>query len=448
MRINLTNPDHFTPAEASNTVWTDEIQRAIDQCHHAGGGTVEIQAGVFLTGMIVLRTGVELRLNAGAILRGTRNEADYPVLREKPFGEKPGVIRCLIHAEDASDITISGAGVIDGNFGEALDLAASNEQNFRPELIYFRSCQRVTIRDVQFRNSGFWCTHLMHCQGVRITGLTIRNPLDRINTDGIDPDGCRDVIISDCDIQAGDDCIVIKSSEGQPCENIVVTNCILRTNHGALKIGTEALAPIRNISMSNCLVPDLGSRKVSCSGIALYMKDGSRYENIAFRNILLENMPHLAVLIDNRPRYHKTDKPGTIRNISFSGLQITGPGRLFFEGREGHPIEGLQLAQISWNLDAYGTLHNKPMGSARTDHDPNLPHHLTNPYHIVMSHVRGASISDLQIIETRTGEAPDRSLFFLRDVANLSTSGIAASFDLGEHALLDQADCDKVDLRG
>ncbi|HHT36025.1 MAG TPA: glycoside hydrolase family 28 protein, partial [Firmicutes bacterium] len=95
----------------------------------------------------------------------------------------------------------------------------------------------------------------------------------QINTDGIDPDGCRNVTISDCKITTGDDSIVIKSTEGDLSENITVTNCILSSRHAALKLGTEAIGDVKNITFSNCVIR-------SNVGLALYMKDGSNYENI------------------------------------------------------------------------------------------------------------------------------------------------------------------------
>ena len=411
---------------------TEKIQALIDRCVENGGGCLYFAAGTYLTGMLKLGSRVQLHLESGARLLGCRDEAAYPILRKKPFNEKPGVIRALLYAANAEDICISGQGTVDGSFDEALDLSTAKTLKFRPELIYFENCQKISIRDVNLRDSGFWCLHLMHCQTVRLEGLTIRTNPKRINTDGIDPDGCRDMIIANCDIETGDDCIVIKSTEGQVCENILIQNCILRTHHGALKIGTEALGPIRNINVSNCLIPAVDERRRSGTGIALFMKDGSAYENISFQNIVMQGMHHLAVLVDNRPRYHKTDKAGSIRNLRFSGLQISGGGRMLFEGREESPIRGLSLSDISWSLDQYGLDHAKPMGSARTDHDPELANPLVQPYHLILSNVSESSISDFRLSEERDGSAPDRGLLYLHNVTNSAVRGITSNLSLGD----------------
>jgi len=427
---------------APDTPQTEALQGLIDQCVANGGGCLRFAAGTYLTGMLRLGDHVELHLENGACLKGCRDEAAYPVLREKPFGEKPGVIRALLYAEEATGICLSGQGTVDGSFAEALDLSVATDLQFRPELIYFKDCHKVTLKDVCLRDSGFWCLHLMHCRTVRIHGLTIRTNPERINTDGIDPDGCRDVIISDCDIETGDDCIVLKSTEGQACENILIQNCIFRTHHGALKIGTEALGPIRNVKVSNCLIPAVENRRDSATGIALFMKDGSTFENISFQNITMEGMHNLAVLVDNRARYHKTDQSGTIQNIRFSGLQISGGGRMLFEGREDSPIRGLSVSDISWTLNQYGLSHAKPLGSARTDHDPELPRYLEEPYQIILANVSEASISDFRLSEQRSGQAPDRGLIYMHRLTNSSIRGIASDLLLGTMTPISEDACE------
>jgi len=425
----------ITPESPDGHRYTNSLQAAIDSCHASGGGVVNLAPGTYLTGMLELKSNVTLHLEKGAVLQGCRNEDAYPVLREKPFGEKPGVIRTLLYAKDACNIALTGDGSIDGGFPEPLALPEAKQTHFRPELVFFHNCLNVRIEDLTLQNSGFWCVHLMHCEKVGLQRLTIRNPLGRINTDGIDPDGCRDVTINDCDIEVGDDCIVLKSTEGQPCENIRVRNCTLRTNHGALKIGTEAMGPIRNVEVENCLIPDVGARKPSGIGIALYMKDGSTYENMSFCNIRMDNMPHLAVMIDNRPRYYKDDQPGRIQNITFENLEISGSGRMLFEGRPESPISQLTLKDVECRLDEQGLIHNKPLGSARTEHDPFLPDFLPNPYQFILAFVSDARLQKIRVSKVGGDKPLDRGMFFLHKVnnarfRNLHCTGTLGGFEL------------------
>lgn len=394
--------------------------------------------------MIRLHGGITLHLEKGATLLGIRDETAYPILREKPFGEKPGVIRALLHAESANDITLEGDGLIDGGFPEALGLIEAAATFFRPELLYFRDCRNVTIRNLTIRNSGFWCLHLMHCTRVRMRGLTIRNPLDRINTDGIDPDGCQHVDIVGCDIETGDDCIVLKSTEGRPCEHITIRDCILRTNHGALKIGTEAMGPIRHVKANNCTIPSVGARKTSAVGIALYMKDGSSYEHMHFNGIRMEQMDSLAIMIDNRPRYYQTDQPGMIRDITFEDIIISGRGRLLIEGRPESPIRELRIHQLRWNLDDYGMDQAKPLGSARTKHNPDLPDYLSSPQQFIIAHASNLELSSLSIQEKRSGNTPDRGLFHLRDIHQARIINIESNMDTGEHEVWIEDDCSAI----
>jgi len=410
-------PTNFAPC-------TEAIQQAIDDLHANGGGVLSFPRGTYLTGMLRLRSHVHLYLDEGAVLLGSREESDYQILREKPFGEKPGVIRTLVFAEGAKDIGISGKGTIDGNFPEPLKLPEAKEVTFRPELIFMVDCEGISMTGVTLRNSGFWCLHLMHCQHVELGDLTIRTPLGRINTDGIDPDGCSDMTITNCDIETGDDCIVLKSTEGRPCERIHIADCILRTNHGALKIGTEAMGPIRDVTVERCHFPSVGQRKTSGVGIALYMKDGTTYENMHFRDIRMENMPHLAVLVDNRPRYRETDKPGQIRNIAFENIQVSGSGRMLFEGREGSPIENLLLQDITFAVDTFELKHDKPLGSARTDHDPALPNFLPHPYQLIFAHVAEARLNKIHLHTDDASQQMDRGLLYLHDASECRIEGM------------------------
>lgn len=412
---------------------TSALQAGLDALHAQGGGLLRLAAGIYLSGTLQLRDGTGLWLEKGALLQGIREASAYPILRDKPFGEKPGVIRALLHAEDARNIQLVGEGIIDGGFPEALGLSNAQQVTFRPQMTYFRNCEHVRMEGLTFRNSGFWCLHLMHCRDIQLESLTIRNPLDRINTDGIDPDGCQSVVIRNCDIETGDDCIVLKSTEGEPCEDILVESCTLRTNHGAFKVGTEAIGPIRRLEVRDCLIPTMPDRKKSSCGIALYMKDGSTYEQMHFRGVRMEAMDYLAIMIDTRPRYHGKVPSGCVRDITFENITITGRGRILLEGREESPLHGIRLHEIDFFLDGYGLPREKPLGSARTEHDPALPTFLNNPFAFVFAHVCDLNVSNIRIHEARSGQEPDRGLFFFHDVKGARVEFVDTGIACGSH---------------
>ena len=209
------------------------IQQAIDACAGAGGGLVLVPAGhTYLCGQINLRSHVNLHIEGGARLAASLEREHYA----------DGV---WLRAERAENIAITGLGCIDGQ-GKAfmrrddryiywLDRA----HDFRPRLIKLIGCTNVTLRDITILDAPEWAIHPVGCQDVLIHGIRILNSLKVPNCDGIDPDNCRNVRISDCHIEAGDDCIVLKSGPDYgPCENITVTGCTLVSTSCALKIGT------------------------------------------------------------------------------------------------------------------------------------------------------------------------------------------------------------------
>jgi len=188
------------------TLDTAAIQRAIDACHKAGGGTVVAPSGFdFLTGTFRLKSHVELHLEAGSRIIGAKEQEHYP----------NDELRCLIEAYDSDFISITGMGVIDGRAHEHMveDLTyIYRGTDWRPRLIGLIRCRHLTFRDFTMRDSANWGLHLTGCEDVVIHGLRILNDLKVPNCDGIDPDHCRNVRISDCHIEAGDDCIVLKNT--------------------------------------------------------------------------------------------------------------------------------------------------------------------------------------------------------------------------------------------
>jgi hypothetical protein len=398
------------------------IQAAIDACFRTGGGTVEVPSGTYLCGTIHMRSNVSLRLEEGAVLLGSDHAEHYPEICKTPYGNLPGQIQALIWADEAENVTICGSGVIDGGGSGPLPPEVAKDVRFRPALIFYRNCQNVKFLDVTMRNSCFWTLHLMRCEYVSIRGITIRANLERINTDGIDPDGCRNVTISDCIIETGDDSIVIKSTEGDVCENIVVSNCLLRSRQAALKIGTEAIGDIRNVSFNNCTI--YGSRVA----LALYMKDGSRYENILFSHMNIEADHDFPIIVDVTPRYYRRPAYGKVRNVAFDNLMITAKGRCYLEGWKDHPLENIAFRNITWVIDGNcKTDVRKPTGARRVELDPNGFDYASQPYHFIAAHAAGLQLHNIRLVHAEPGRLPDRGILFAKEVRDLSVSELHAS---------------------
>ncbi|MGN0971057.1 MAG: glycoside hydrolase family 28 protein [Aristaeellaceae bacterium] len=330
--------NHFGAIADGHTLNTEAIQRAIDQCSAAGGGTVFFPAGQYLTGSLLLKSHVTLYLDAGAVLLGSRELADYP-------------LKHLIYARDAENIAITGQGCIDGQ-GYAFwetghEISPNNAWRkgwgevahyytktlARPErMIRLAGCKDVKVEDVTLKNASSWTLHLLACEDVRVRGVTITNPLEGPNTDGIDIDGSRNVMISDCRIVTGDDAIVVKSTgiEGrkQSVRNVTVTNCILTTPCNAFKIGTETQADISNIVFSNSVVCSGGDWRYcdrAISGISIEMVDGAVLSQVLVSGITISNARSpLFIRLGNRGRGQEVPTSGSMHDIKVCNVQATG----------------------------------------------------------------------------------------------------------------------------
>nr|WP_225417288.1 glycoside hydrolase family 28 protein [Lapidilactobacillus mulanensis] len=279
-------------AQSNPGLVTQEIQQGIDQLASLGGGRLVIPTGHFMTGAIELKSNVELHLESGAVLTFSDNQADYPVVSSRWEGVERQVYQPCIYAHDAVNISITGFGKLDGNGQNWWHVFREDREKLvhpRPQFVGFDNCDRVVLRDFQIENSPSWTIHPVNCQNVTIDNLSIKNPADSPNTDGIDPESCRNVRIANCQIDVGDDCIAIKAgTEENPeriaCENITITNCTLLHGHGGVVLGSEMSGGIKNVTISNCVFKqtDRGIRLKSRRG------RGGLVESLTVNNIIMD----------------------------------------------------------------------------------------------------------------------------------------------------------------
>jgi len=322
------------------------LQQAIDAAAAAGGGTVTVPVGrTLLTGSFELKSNVTLQLEAGSCILGSTRREDY---------SEP----CLLRARHAVNIAISGRGTIDG---QGLSFMATTQPPFfepkawRPRLILFEDCHQALVTGITLRNSAFWTLHLAGCEDVAVRGISIRNLLQAPNCDGVDPDHSRNVRISDCSIECGDDAIVVKSSREfaryGPCENIVVTGCVLTTQDCALKIGTETVGVIRNIVFADCVIPQCHR------GIGVVMRDEGSVENIVAHDIVIRSNLFYqawwggseAVFVSARPR-HPGGKVGAVSGLRFSHILAEGEAGVFIQGSETSTPQDITLDDVSVSI--------------------------------------------------------------------------------------------------
>ena len=263
------------------TLTTTALQKAVDACGADGGGKVVVPAGCYLTGPIFLKSHVQVELQPGAVLIGSTNFNDYPPIDGRWEGIERKVYASLFTGRGLHEVSITGRGVLEGQGAvwwdanhKTMDLRkkarikgrepehppGSPLRWDRPRMINLYNCTNVLIRDITIRNSPSWNVHPVYCENVTLDNLTILAPARSSNTDGVDPDSCRNVRISNCHIDVGDDCIAIKSGYDQdgrrvgiPCENILVSNCAFVHGHGGVTIGSEMSGSVRNVVVVNCV---------------------------------------------------------------------------------------------------------------------------------------------------------------------------------------------------
>ncbi len=412
---------------------TEAIQRAVDEANAAGGGRVYFPPGEYLSGTIILKSGVTLYLESGATLLGSTDTLDYPSIRPAFRSFTDGYVsQSLIYAENQSGIGIAGRGTIDGQ-GEHFQW---KEYGNRPNVIRFVSCKYVKVQDVRMRNSAMWMQHYLDCEFVTIQGIHVYNH-STYNNDMLDIDCCRNVTISDCYGNSDDDALTIKSTAGHPTENVTVTNCVLSSGCNAIKMGTESNGGFKNISITNCVIDsDIGKRgfyagEKGSSGISLEMVDGGTLENITISNITIKNVHSpLFLRLGNRARPYSPDaeKPGigTWRNVVISNIVASelGDYGCSILGIPGKPIENVTLSNIRMRFPGGGTReHATTELPEKIDSYPDAWQFGTLPaWGFFCRHVKGLRMENIDI-ELEAADARPSLVF--DDVANLDLDGFS-----------------------
>jgi len=336
------------------TLSTPAINQAINLAHEAGGGVVVVPSGFWLTGPIVLKSNVNLHISQGALLQFSNRREDFPLVKTTWEGED--AIRCQapISAVEASNIAITGGGIIDGAgqvwrqvkkdkltdaqwkkllaSGGVLDeekrtwypsenalkgskiqkpgsIAAGFNLNncnefkdfLRPNMVSLSRCTQVLLEGITFQNSPAWTIHPLLCEHITLRNVIVRNPWYGQNNDALDLESCRNGLVEGCSFDTGDDGICIKSGRdaegrkrGVPTENIIVRNCTVFRGHGGFVIGSEMSGGVRNLFVSDCnfLGTDVGLRFKTARG------RGGIVENIYVTDINMTNIPGEAILFD------------------------------------------------------------------------------------------------------------------------------------------------------
>lgn len=314
---------------------TKSIQKAIDAAAVKGRGRVIVPAGNFVTGPLVLKSGVELHLQKNAVLLGSAKRMSYPVGKMS-----------VISAVGQHDISITGKGSIDGQGRDLVENALlllregkiqdeqwlmkrPTEKN-RPNLVYLIDCKQVKVTGITLKNAACWVQNYTGCDGVVIDSMTVHSNA-YWNNDGLDIVDSRNVTVTNSYFNAADDAICLKSEHvtGR-CENIRVENCVLRSSASGFKLGTGSVGGFKNITVKNLTVFDTYR-----SAIALETVDGAFIENVAIHQVVAKNTGN-AIFIRLGHR-NKDERYSTLSNVLIDDVRVEVPA-----GKPdiGYPMEG------------------------------------------------------------------------------------------------------------
>lgn len=417
------------------TLNTEAIQATIDNLAEQGGGKVNVPDGIWFTGPIVLKDNIELHLANHAMILFSPDQSLYPLTEIIFEGLNTWRMQSPISARGVKNVAITGGGVIDGN-GDAWRMVkqskvtesawkklvasggivdgtnwfptesyyrgqkGATDQNvnenmktkedfepirdfLRPVMVAIHNCDNVLLEGVTFQNSPCWTVHPAICTDLTIDGVTVRCPAYAQNGDGLDIESCKNVLVINSSIDAGDDAICIKSGKnedgrkrGIPCENVIVQNCIVFHGHGGFVVGSEMSGGVKNVCVRDLTFSgtDVGLRFKSTRG------RGGVVENIFIENITMNNILTDGLLFDlfyggksasealadgdegeasDMPFKPVDETTPAFRNISIKDVRCSGARRaMLFNGLPEMNVENVKV-ENAWFFTTTGAQINE-----------------------------------------------------------------------------------------
>ena len=338
MNEKIFNVIEYGALADGETLCTAALQKAIDECHAAGGGTIVFPEGVYVLSTVFMKSNVRIHITKNALILGApsfydyapQEKIDYPLYQDASHS----YFDCsMFVAKGCENIAIYGEGAIDMR-------SVWDEDNVRdivhrgPKCIALKECVNVEISGLKIDNVTDLAVYFAGCENVDVHHLTMR-----VYIDGVSPDNSKNVRIHDCDIEAGDDAIVFKTSYTLNrlgvCDNIRVWDCRLKSRCTAIKFGTETNGGFYNIDINN-----IDIRETRITGIAIESVDGAIADGITIKNVRMKNVgAPLFIHVGKRMRGPEGREIGQIRNVTLENIVAEGPYK---------PYE-----IIAWNYNSY-----------------------------------------------------------------------------------------------
>ena len=324
VRVN----DYGAPTDGG-TLATHAIQSAIDACAAKGGGLVVFDAGVYLTGSLFLKEGVELRIDKGVELRGSQHFEDYPPIDTRIAGIEMRWPAALLNIIGVKRAAITGAGTVNAQGKFCWDKYWTMRKEYDPKglrwivdydaqrvrTLLIQDAADITVKGVKFVNAGFWTVQVLYSKYVTVDGIVVRNNEGGHgpSTDGVDIDSSSWVLVENCDIDCNDDDFCLKAGRdwdglrvNRPTEYVVIRKCIARKGGGLLTIGSETSGGIRHVLATDLIAKGTGN--------GFHIKSattrGGTVEDIHIRNITMDSVGNAVLFTMNwNPAYSYSTLP-------------------------------------------------------------------------------------------------------------------------------------------
>ncbi|MCC8089403.1 MAG: glycoside hydrolase family 28 protein [Rikenellaceae bacterium] len=393
---NVYYVDKFGATGDGITLNTEYIQQTIDECAVGGGGTVKFIPGIYLTGSLYLKSGVNLHIDKGVVLLGSHEIEDYPVINTRVAGVETPWPSAIINVIDQNNVSVSGPRTIDGNGKSFWTLYRETAVDYtqkglrwivdyevqRPRGILVQNSKNVTLQDFVIYRTAFWAIHILYSQFITAEGITVVNNIEDKgpSTDGIDIDSSSDILVQNCDISCNDDNFCIKAGRdadglrvNRPTERVVIRDCIARDGGGMFTCGSETSGGIKDIVVYNMKAIDTNTGIRFKSALTR----GGTVENIYINDVEMVNVGEpIQINLNWNPSYSYSELPAefdydsiprlwktmlekvseekglpTLRNINLTNISAVGASvAINVNATEKSPVTNVNLKNI--NIDA------------------------------------------------------------------------------------------------
>lgn len=361
--------DEFNEEEKADC--TKYVQDKIDKA--SKGSLISFDRGVYNIRNLYLKDDIDVYIDKEASLNFIGNRENLDVLKSKGDeivlweGTEDDVYASIINIISSKNVTIFGEGTIEGNgnFDYWWDDVKVKRGSWRPYLIHIINSENISMYDVKLKNSPSWTVHPILSTDLKFIGIKINNPHNSPNTDGINPEFCKNVLIQGVKFTLGDDCIALKAGKydiakklGKLTENVKIDNCLMQRGHGAVVIGSEMSGGIKNVDISNCYFydTDRGVRIKTRRG------RGGRISNIRVYNVFMDAVLNVFVInnyyfcdadgkteyVYSKEKYPVTDKTPIIEGVEIENVEAinTKVSGIYIYGLPELPVDNVKLKNI------------------------------------------------------------------------------------------------------